>query len=204
MTRGEVCRLLGVSRETSRRLEAYVAILEEWQPRLNLVGPGTADDIWTKHILDCGQIARHVPRGCRRLIDLGSGAGLPGMVLAIMGIDGVEMVEKDEKKTAFLHAAAKACDADVRIHGMRIEDLRPGMADVVAARALASLDALIPMAAPFLGDGSIAIFPKGKSANEELKAAALHWHMWYMRHASLSDPRGSLLVIDRVLHDKMR
>ena len=202
MTPAEVCRVLGVSRETSERLEAYVAFLEEWQPRLNLIGPGTADDIWRRHILDCGQIARHVPRGCRRLLDIGSGAGLPGLVLAIMGVDGVEMVEKDARKVAFLHSAARTCEVDVGIHNSRIEALQSPAADVVTARAVAPLRLLVAMAAPFLGEDSVSIFPKGRSVDEELKDAAREWHMWYQRRASLSDSQGSLLVIDRVHRER--
>ncbi len=201
MTRDEVCRLLGASPETSERLAAHVAVLRQWQPRLKLVGPGTVDDIWSRHVLDCGQIARYVPPTCRRLVDLGSGAGLPGLILAIMGVVGVELVERDERKVAFLHAAANACDVDVVIHGMRIEDLPSGQADVVTARALASLDVLLPITAPFLGEGSVAIFPKGRSVDDELKSAARHWHMWFSRHPSLSDARSSVLVINRIHHD---
>ena len=201
MTRDEVCRLLGVSLETSERLAAYVAVLREWQPRLKLIGPGTVDEVWSRHVLDCGQIARHVPPTCRRLVDLGSGAGLPGLILAIMGVTGVEMVERDESKVAFLHAASNVCDVDVGIHGMRIEDLPRGPADVVTARALAPLDALLPITASFLGEGSVAIFPKGKSIDDELKSAARHWHMWFQRYPSLSDSRSSVLVINRIHHD---
>ncbi len=201
MTGDDVCRRLGVTPETSERLAAYVAVLGAWQPRLKLIGPGTVDEIWSRHILDCGQIARYVPPTCRRLVDLGSGAGLPGMILAIMGVAGVEMVERDESKTAFLHAAANVCDVDVTIHRMRIEDLPREPADVVTARALAPLDALLPVTAPFLGEGSVAIFPKGRSVDEELKSAARHWHMWFSRHASLSDAQSSVLVINRIHHD---
>ena len=201
MTPDEVCRLLGASPETSERLAAYVAVLGEWQPRLKLVGPGTVDEIWSRHVLDCGQIARYVPPTCRRLVDLGSGAGLPGLILAIMGVAGVEMVERDESKAAFLHAAANVCDVDVGIHRMRIEDLPRGPADVVTARALAPLDVLLPVTAPFLGEGSVAIFPKGRSVDEELKSAARHWHMWFSRHPSLSDEQSSILVINRIHHD---
>ena len=201
MTRNEVCRLLGASPETSERLAAYVAVLGEWQPRLKLIGPGTVDEIWSRHVLDCGQIARYVPPTCRRLVDLGSGAGLPGLILAIMGVAGVEMVERDESKVAFLHAAANVCDVDVGIHGMPIENLPRGQADVVTARALAPLDVLLPIAASFLGEGSVAIFPKGRSVDDEMKSAARHWHMWFQRHPSLSDARSSVLVINRIHHD---
>ena len=201
MTGDDVCRRLGVSPEISERLAAYVAVLGEWQPRLKLIGPGTIDEVWSRHILDCGQLARYVPPTCRRLIDLGSGAGLPGMILAIMGVAGVEMVERDESKAAFLHVAANVCDVDVGIHRMTIEDLPREPADVVTARALAPLGRLLVVTAPFMREGAVAIFPKGQSVDEELKSAARHWHMWFSRHASLSDARSSVLVINRIHHE---
>lgn len=191
----------GVSRETRERLEAYVDCLVTWQGRMNLVGRSTLEDIWRRHIQDSAQLLRYVPRGCRRLVDLGSGAGFPGLVLSIMGVQGVELVESDQKKAAFLRAAAHASGSDAVIHACRAEDLPVGHADVVTARALAPLERLVPMVAPFLAEGSVAILPKGSSLEGELKAVARHWHLWYTRHTSMTDPRGSILVIDRLYHD---
>jgi 16S rRNA (guanine527-N7)-methyltransferase len=197
----EACRRLGVSRETQERLEAYVALLLEWQGRMNLIGPSTMDDIWERHIVDCAQLARLVPAQCRRLVDLGSGAGLPGIVLAILGVQGVELVESDQKKAAFLRAASGAAGVDPVLHNCRAEALPAEQADVVTARAVAPLERLLPMAARFMGEGSIAILPKGQAVDRELKAVAHHWHLWYTRHASMTDTRGCLLVIDRLYHE---
>ena len=191
----------GVSRETQERLEAYAACLEEWQGRMNLVGRSTMEDLWRRHMQDSAQLLRHVPQGCRRLVDLGSGAGFPGLVLSIMGVAGVELVESDQKKAAFLRAAALASDSDAVIHACRVEDLPAGRADVVTARAVAPLERLIPMVAPFMAEGSVAILPKGSSVEGELKAVARHWHLWYSRYTSMTDPRGSILVINRLYHD---
>lgn len=191
----------GVSRETLERLQAYADCLATWQEKMNLVGRSTMEDLWRRHMQDSAQLLRHVPRDCRRLIDLGSGAGFPGLVLSIMGVQGVELVESDQKKAAFLRAAVLASGSDAVIHACRAEDLPVGRADVVTARALAPLDRLVPMVAPFLTEGSVAILPKGSSVEDELKAVARHWHLWYTRHTSMTDPRGSILVIDRLYHD---
>jgi 16S rRNA (guanine527-N7)-methyltransferase len=191
----------GVSRETLGRLQAYADCLATWQEKMNLVGRSTMEDLWRRHMQDSAQLLRHVPRGCRRLIDLGSGAGFPGLVLSIMGVQGVELVESDQKKAAFLRAAALASGSDAVVHACRAEDLPVGHADAVTARALAPLDRLVPMVAPFLAEGSVAILPKGSSVEGELKAVARHWHLWYTRHTSMTDPRGSILVIDRLYHD---
>ena len=203
MTAAEACGLMGVSRETRVRLEAYVAILCHWQRRINLVGTATLTDVWHRHILDCAQLARLVPPGCRRLVDLGSGAGLPGLVLAILGIDGVELVESDGRKAAFLHAAASAAGVQPAIHACRIQALPPAPADVVTARALAPLPRLLPMVAPVLAQGGRAILPKGATVAAELAQAAQQWHMWYTCHTSMTAAKGCLLVIER-LHRETR
>jgi len=201
MTPEEFAATMAVSRETRERLEAYVACLLDWQERLNLVGRSTLPDLWRRHVLDSAQLARFVPAGTRRLVDLGSGAGFPGLVLSILGVPGVELVESDQKKAAFLRAAALASGSDAVIHTCRAEDLPATPADVVTARAVAPLERLAPLAARFMGEGSLAIFPKGSSLDVELKAVARHWHLWYTRHTSMTDPRGSILVIDRLYYD---
>lgn len=191
----------GVSRETLRRLEAYAACLADWSGRMNLVGRSTLDDLWRRHMLDSAQLLRAIPPGARSLIDLGSGAGFPGLVLSVMGVPEVVLVESDQKKAAFLRAAAAAAGSDAVVQPARAEDLPPKVYDIVSARALAPLEKLVPLVACFMGEGSRAILPKGSSVDEELKAVARHWHLWYSRHTSMTDPRGSILVIDRLYHD---
>jgi 16S rRNA (guanine527-N7)-methyltransferase len=149
-------------------------------------------------MLDSAQLIQLVPPTSRRLLDLGSGAGFPGLVLAIMGVRGVELVESDQKKAMFLREVARATGTDVAVHICRIEDMAPDPADVVTARALAPLDRLLPWAARFMGPDSLALFPKGAEVDRELAAAARQWHMWYTRRTSLSDSRATILVINRL------
>jgi 16S rRNA (guanine527-N7)-methyltransferase len=189
---------LGVSRETLDKLVVYGDLLKKWQNSVNLVGKTTLDDLWRRHMLDSAQLFALVPPACRRLLDVGSGAGFPGMVLAIMGVCGVELVESDQKKALFLREVARATGTDVTVHGCRIEDMTPEPADVVTARALAPLDRLLPWVAPFMGPQSIGLFPKGVDVERELAAASRQWHMWYTCRTSLSDSRATVLIINRL------
>ena len=186
---------LGVSRETMRRLAIYVELLCAWQMRLNLVGPSTLDDPWRRHILDCGQLWRWWPPGARRLVDLGSGAGLPGLVLAILGAPEVHLVESDRRKATFLRAAARSCAASVTVHPRRIETLRDLPADVIVARALAPLDRLLTLAQPLHQPGTVFLLLKGRGAAAELTAARRRWLMSVEMQPSVADPDGRVLIL---------
>ena len=198
MTPDEFAVATGVSRETREKLTAYVELLKKWQNTVNLVGKGTLDDLWRRHLLDSAQLIGLVPANSRRLLDLGSGAGFPGMVLAIMGVPGVELVESDQKKAMFLREVARTTGTDVTVHASRIEELPLHPADVVTARALAPLDRLLPWAARFMGTDTVCLFPKGMDVDRELTAAATRWHLWYTRRTSLSDTRATILIINRL------
>jgi 16S rRNA (guanine527-N7)-methyltransferase len=198
LTSDEFAAAAGVSRETLDKLVLYGELLKKWQNSVNLVGKATLDDLWRRHMLDSAQLFPLIPPACRRLLDMGSGAGFPGMVLAIMGARGVELVESDQKKALFLREAARATGTEVTVHGCRIEDMAPEPADVVTARALAPLDRLLPWVAPFMGPQSIGLFPKGVDVERELAAASRHWHMWYTCRTSLSDSRATILIINRL------
>ncbi|HEY1301341.1 MAG TPA: 16S rRNA (guanine(527)-N(7))-methyltransferase RsmG [Stellaceae bacterium] len=189
-----------VSRETLARLEAYVDLLALWSARINLVGRDTLADPWRRHILDSAQLEPLIPKGARRLVDLGSGAGFPGLVLAILGVPGVELVEADAKKCAFLREAARVTETEAAIRQSRIEALPPRVFDVVTARALAPLDRLLGFAAPFVGPGTVCLLLKGERAEEELTLARKGWTMSVSSSQSRSDPRGVVLR----LHDVVR
>jgi 16S rRNA (guanine527-N7)-methyltransferase len=169
--------IVPVSRETLARLEAYAAQLTLWSARINLVGRSTLADLWRRHILDAAQLQPLLPASARRLIDLGSGAGFPGLVLAILGVPGVELIEADSRKCAFLREAARVTETDVTIRPCRIQAVPPHPVDVVTARACAPLDRLLELAEPFLASGSEAWFLKGERAAEELTLARKHWTM---------------------------
>ncbi|MCF4166819.1 16S rRNA (guanine(527)-N(7))-methyltransferase RsmG [Zavarzinia compransoris] len=205
MSRDAFAAESAVSRETLARLAAYAALLIKWQPKINLVGPATMADLWRRHMLDSTQLLPllpEVPPGRpRRIVDLGSGAGFPGLVLSIMGAGEVHLVESDQRKCAFLREAARISGADVTIHASRIETLPPLDADVITARALAPLEKLLAWAAPHQSAHTIHIFPKGKEAEAELTKAAAVSKLEVTRHPSRTDPAATIFRIRVTDHD---
>jgi 16S rRNA (guanine527-N7)-methyltransferase len=197
----EFAELVPVSRETLARLESYAELLTQWSARINLVGSATLADLWRRHILDSAQLHRLIPSSARSLIDLGSGAGLPGLVLAILGVPGVELVEADSRKAAFLREAARVAGAEVTIRPCRIQAVPPHPVDIVTARACAPLDRLLDLAAPFLAPHTVCVFPKGERFNEELTLARKGWTMNVTVEQSLSDRRGVVLRLQQVARE---
>lgn len=167
-----------VSHETVERLTAYEALLRQWQKAMNLVAPATLDEIWPRHFADCAQLVSLAPSALKWL-DLGSGAGFPGLVIAIMTANhqdrSVHLVESNKRKCAFLSEVARRTGIAVTIHEERIEDVvREGRVtdvDVVTARALAPLDRLLSMAEGFFSNGTVALFLKGREAGREIEEA---------------------------------
>ena len=171
-----------VSRETIERLELMVSLLQRWQKTINLVAGSTLTDIWKRHIADSAQLYSLAP-DAGRWVDLGSGAGFPGMVIAIMragyGMDGVTLIESDQRKCAFLHDVRRQTGIAVDIVEERIEfgatHARVGQVDIVSARALASLQELFKMSFPFLKKDSKCLFLKGKKVDLEIAEAGRTW-----------------------------
>jgi 16S rRNA (guanine527-N7)-methyltransferase len=193
--------LFPVSRETLSRLEAYAALLTQWSTRINLVGRDTLPDLWRRHMLDSAQLRPLVPDSTRCLIDLGSGAGFPGLVLAILGVSGIELVEADTRRCAFLREAARITEVQVAIRACRIQAVPPHPVDVVTARACAPLDRLLDLAEPFLGPATLCLFPKGERFEEELTRAREGWTMSVSVERSLSDRRGVILRLQQVVRE---
>lgn len=194
MTPHEFQAQTGVSDEVLARLTLYADLLVKWQAKINLVGADTLPDLWSRHMLDSAQLAAFIDPGAK-VADLGSGAGFPGLVLAIMGGVQVHLVESDQKKCAFLREVNRVTGAGAEIHTARIEVLEPLHADVVTSRALASLDKL-------LGYGHIhrlstgkCLFLKGKRWMEELTEAQKHWKMGSLNHPSRSGAEGRILEL---------
>ena len=194
----------GVSRETMVRLESYAALLLSWSARINLVGRATLDDLWRRHFLDSAQLLPLLPAASRSLIDLGSGAGFPGLVLAVLGALGVELVEADSRKAAFLREAARITEARVVIRGCRIEAVPPHEVDVVTARGCAPLDRLLTLSERFIGPHTVCLFLKGEHADEELTVAGKAWTMTVSRRPSRADPSGSVLLLQQVVRESRR
>jgi 16S rRNA (guanine527-N7)-methyltransferase len=189
-----------VSRDALERLRAYAALLTKWQAAINLVGRDTLDDPWRRHMLDSAQLVRHLPAGARVVTDLGSGAGFPGLVLAIVAGLHVHLVESTGRKTAFLQEAARLTGARVTIHRARIESIDPWPSDVVTARALAPLTTLLELGAPFLHSATpdvdpVCLFLKGAQAEQELTDARKSWKLAVERFPSLAEPAGCVLRI---------
>jgi 16S rRNA (guanine527-N7)-methyltransferase len=191
-----------VSRETLECLRRYAEILVKWQKSINLVSPDSLNDLWRRHMLDSAQLKAFLPPKARSLIDLGSGAGFPGLVLAILGVADVQLMESDSRKCVFLAEAARAAGLTVGqnpvIHRGRLEEIADLRANVVTARACAPLVQLLAYAEPFLEADSICLFLKGGRVDEELTEAEKTWRMTVERFPSLSDPTGTILRIRQV------
>ena len=189
-------KLATVSRETLGRLQTYVALLTAWNRRINLVGANTIGDVWRRHILDSAQLMPLLPAGTRVVVDIGSGAGLPGLVLAILGVPEVHLVESDQRKAAFLREAQRVTDAPVTIHGLRAERLVPIAADAIVARAVAPVDKLLLMVDKFRSPHTICLFLKGKGVKDELTHLPPALKMKAQILPSRSDPAGRVLRLE--------
>jgi 16S rRNA (guanine527-N7)-methyltransferase len=193
--------LTPVSRETLERLDRFVALLLTWQRTINLIAPSTIPQLWTRHVADSLQLIAHAPNA-RVWVDLGSGGGFPGMVIACTLADTpgamVHLVESNSKKAAFLREAARVTGSPATIHAMRIEkfvDSLAGPVDAVTARALASLKLLLDQSFRMVNVGAVGIFPKGQDVASELTEASKYWNIVNDLVSSLTDPAGRIVVV---------
>jgi 16S rRNA (guanine527-N7)-methyltransferase len=198
-----------VSRETVERLDRFVAVLLAWQRRINLIAPSTEPTLWTRHIADSLQLLP-LASNARTWVDLGSGAGFPGLAIgcALADLPGakVYLVESNTKKATFLREAARAAGAPAEVHATRVEtfaDSAPRAIDVVTARALAPLAELLTLAYPLLKGGAFGLFPKGQDVERELTEAAKYWKIQFNLAPSRTDPKGHIVVV-RGLEPKTR
>jgi 16S rRNA (guanine527-N7)-methyltransferase len=192
-----------VSRETLDRLQRYLDLLRRWQKAINLVGPATLKDPWRRHFQDSAQLLPHVPAPARSLLDIGSGAGFPGLVLAILGVPGVTLVESDSRKCAFLREVARETGAAVTVRNARLEALAGEMAppDVITARAVASFDLLLEMTKLYITPNTVCLFHKGRTADDEIALARKTWRMMLEKIPSETDPSGVILRMEGIRRD---
>jgi 16S rRNA (guanine527-N7)-methyltransferase len=202
--RSRALALTPVSRETLDRLDRFVAVLLDWQQRMNLIALSTEPKLWTRHIADSLQLLALAPQA-RIWVDLGTGAGFPGVVLACALADvagaQVHLVERSTKKAAFLREAVQATGAPAEVHAVRLEDFVENLAvpvDVVTARALAPLAGLLTATYPLLRTGTLGLFPKGQDVDAELTAAAKCWSIQSSLAPSLTDPNAKIVCITRI------
>jgi 16S rRNA (guanine527-N7)-methyltransferase len=191
-----------VSRETLDRLKIHVDLLHDWSARHNLVSRRSLDDVWRRHVWDSAQLAAFVPQNTARIVDLGSGPGFPGLVLAALLRDrvSVTLYEATRKKAEFLEHAARAMGLKVKIRNMRIEDEGNRPFDVVTARALAPLDVLLDYSQRFCTLRTVCLLLKGQSVAAELTDARKSWRMKVRQHQSVTDPSGVILKIQELGH----
>jgi 16S rRNA (guanine527-N7)-methyltransferase len=178
-------------------LERYRQMLADWNGRMNLVSAGSLAEFWPRHAFDSAQL-RAIAPGARTWVDIGAGAGFPGLVLSILlkGEPGakVHLVESIAKKCAFLTAVAEALELPAQVHNARAEDLKIN-ADVVTARAVAPLERLLGYALPYLSRGATGLFPKGQGAEAEIAEARKTWRFECDAIPSQSDPAGRILKV---------
>lgn len=192
-----------VSRETFERLELFTELLKQWNPKFNLVSRDSMDDLWRRHMVDSAQLHKMIPEYDGALVDVGSGAGFPGMILAIMGLANVHLVESSERKCAFLREAARKTDCPVTIHNIRLGDKAPQpaqlpKAEIITARAVSPLVNLLDIVFSMVYDSTCCIFHKGSRVDDELKAAREKWRFELERLPSGSDPSGAILKLRQI------
>lgn len=186
-----------VSRETKEKLEAFARLLEQWNGKINLVSPRDIGTLWSRHIQDSLQLVPYIPPQSQ-ITDLGSGGGFPGLVIAIATDNPVTLIESDQRKCAFLREASRICGANTTILPQRIERATPPRADIITARALASLSTLLGWAHPLLKENGFCLFLKGQKAPHELTEACQDWQMNYKTFPSITAPDGVLLKISEI------
>ena len=189
-----------VSRETFERLNAYCTLVQKWNRSISLVSQGDHEIIWSRHVLDSLRLLPLIPNDATHAIDLGSGAGFPGLVLALASGIPFDLIESDHRKAAFLIEAQRVTGAPVHIHCARIEDLRLPLAPLITARALAPLTVLLAYAHRLLLPGGTALFPKGVRAAQEIAAAERHWRMHVNRFDDPQHPDSTILAISGLAH----
>ena len=202
--KAEALKLTPISRETETRLDFYLDLLRQWQTKTNLVAPSTLPHLWTRHVADSLQLVTLAPTA-RTWIDLGSGGGFPGVVLACALAERpgarVHLVERNSKKAAFLREALRIISAPGIVYATGIEDIVDsieGPIDCVTARALAPLHQLIGFAEPLVRKGAKALFLKGQDVEAELTEATKYWNIKPNLHASLTGGQGWIVELDHI------
>lgn len=189
-----------VSRGTGERLKIYHDLLLKWQKKINLIGENTIADIWNRHFLDSLQLVNYIDDKQKVIVDIGSGAGFPGMALAIYGYSNVHLVESDSRKTAFLREVARITNTKVEIHNRRVEELSNWRNHdlVFTSRACAPLEKLFQLISNFVSHETICLFHKGKNYSIEHEDALLNWQYEISVKPSIADSQSVILRISNI------
>ncbi len=192
-----------VSRETLARLQTYVDLLRRWQKAINLVSRESLSDVWRRHVWDSAQLMPHIPDPAVPILDIGSGAGFPGLILAILGAENVTLVDSDTRKGSFLREVARQTGAPATVLTGRVE----AMADridppaIITARAVASLPLLLDTIKLYIRPNTVCFFHKGRQADAEIEAARKDWRFIVTEIPSQTDASGVLLKLEDIARD---
>jgi 16S rRNA (guanine527-N7)-methyltransferase len=184
-----------ISKINEGLFQEYIDRLQDYNSHTNIVGKSTLVNPWSSHVLDCIQILPFIKNKKLSILDMGTGAGLPGIVLYISGCNNVTLIDSNGKKINFLKLIKKKMNLNINIILGRLEKLNNLKFDVITSRALASLDKLLSYSQKFMKKSTVLIFLKGKTVNEELKEAQKKWTFYFQKHKSISDSRGNLMII---------
>lgn len=192
--------LLDVPRGTIERLEAFIALLAQENERQNLVSRASLEQVWSRHILDSAQLVRLAPAGAERWLDLGTGAGFPGLIVALLHRSKVTLVESRRLRAEFLRKGAEMLQVEnkVEILCSRVESMAPASFDVISARAFAPLNRLFAIASPYSRPGTRWLLPKGRSAKSELAEAQASWQGEFRLEPSMTDPDAGIVIAEQV------
>ena len=191
---------VNVSRETFEDLQQFADLVCKWTPKINLISPATIPELWERHIVDSAQIYRFAPESYKKWVDIGSGGGFPGIIMAIIAKTQQPdalfvLIESDQRKATFLRTAARELNLRVTVLAERIENAAAQGADVVSARALSTLSTLLPLIERHLNSDGQAILHKGKKAGEEIADARQNWRFDLEEFSSLTDLGGQILIV---------
>jgi len=189
----KIGNFLNVSRETQEKLDCYVQLLIKWQARINLISSKTLPEVWHRHILDSAQLVSYLPKTPSVILDMGSGAGLPGVILAILTSHQMHLVESDSRKIAFMRTALRETGTTAILHEQRMETVPPLRPDVITARALAPLSQLMALASGQHHDQIEYLFLKGREAKQELTALPAYPKLEAECLPSVTDSEASII-----------
>jgi len=190
-----------VSREALANMRIYAQLLTKWQKKINLVSESTMQDLWSRHFYDSFQLKAHFDKLATekaKILDIGSGAGFPGLLLSMLGCGEFHMVESNNKKCAFMRQVIRDTNCNAIIHNERIENIRPFHVDYIISRACASLDKLFDLGQNFIHEETLCLFLKGQTAEQEITDARRNWAFEVEKFTSITEDSGMLLKVSHI------
>ncbi len=191
----------GVSRETMANIHVYASLLTKWQKKINLVSQSTMPDLWSRHFYDSFQLKAQLAglnAEKTKILDIGSGAGFPGLLLSMLDLGEFHMVESNNKKCTFMRQVVRETGCDAVIHNERIENITPFHVDYIISRACAPLNKLFDLGRNFIHEETICLFLKGQTAEEEITDARRRWAFEVEKFTSVTQDRGILLKVSHI------